>query len=67
MQHSQSPIDAVMRGDRSSMLLKAVDLLVNIAHSGKILCRLPLKFSLPDYTSAARLLVSSNPAQTNDV
>lgn len=49
------------------MLLKAVDLLVNIAHSGKILCRLPLKFSLPDYTSAAHLLVSGNPAQTNDV
>jgi hypothetical protein len=56
-----------MGGDANSMVLKAVDLLVNIAHSGKILCRLPLKSSLPDYTSAAHLLVSGNPAQTNDV
>jgi hypothetical protein len=28
-----------MGGDRNSMLLKAVDLLVNIAHSNKILRR----------------------------
>jgi hypothetical protein len=83
-------LSAVMRGDRNSMLLKAVDLLVNIAHSltptrssvvairrrflarksfesNWVFAAVGMKSSLPDYTSAAYLLVSGNPAQTNDV